>query len=141
MIKIDGSLIIQLINFLILIWALNYVLYRPIRGILAQRREKVNGLANGIERFEQDAGDKAAAFESGIKQAREEGLKVKSALEEEGREEEKRQVEKINEKARQDMAEIREKVARETEEVRIALQSQIDTFVDEISQKILGRAV
>jgi len=141
MISINGTLFIQIVNFLILIWALNFVLYRPIRGILAQRREKVRGLENGIGRFEQDASDKATAIQSGIKEARELGQKEKSALETEARDEEMRLIERINEKARQDMMEIRERVARETDEVRKALQPQVDMFADQIGKKILGRAV
>lgn len=141
MININGSLIIQLINFIVLIWALNLVLYRPIRGIIAQRKEKVTGLENGIGRFEQDASDKAGAIQSGLRSSRETGLKEKTALEAQAREEELQLLEKINEKARQDLTEIREKVARETESVRKALQPQVDKFADEISNKILGRAV
>jgi len=48
MIKVDMSFIIQIINFLFLIWALNVVLYRPIRGILARRYEKVSGLERRV---------------------------------------------------------------------------------------------
>lgn len=141
MISIDLTVFIQMINFLILIWALNFVLYRPIRGIIAQRREKVNGLESTIEQFEQDVEEKAGAIDSGIKDAREKGQKEKEALEQAAREEEMQMKEKINEKAKQDLAEIREKVARETEEVRQSLQPQIDSFADQISEKILGRAV
>ncbi|MGM0452048.1 MAG: ATP synthase F0 subunit B [Thermodesulfobacteriota bacterium] len=141
MISVDLTLFIQMVNFLILIWALNFVLYRPIRGIIAQRREKVNGMETTIEQFEQDVGEKSEEIQSGIRAAREKGQKEKEALEQAAREEEMQMKEKINEKAKQDLAEIREKVASETQEVRKSLQPQIDTFADQISEKILGRAV
>ena len=54
MIKIDYSLIIQIINFLFLIWVLNSLVFRPIRNILTQRRDKIDGMeqtskpANGM---------------------------------------------------------------------------------------------
>ncbi len=141
MINVDGSLIIQMVNFLLLIWLLNVVLYRPIRGIIARRHEKVTGLEEGIRQSDQDLQEKDAALKAGMKEAREKGLAEKAALEQEAREEEKKQIEKINEKARADLAEIRETVARETEEVRKSLQKKITVFADEISEKILGRAV
>ena len=141
MINVDGSLFIQMVNFVVLIWALNFVLYRPIRAIVAQRREKVQGLEDGIARQEQDVLEKEKAFQEGIKQAREKGQKEKEALEEQAREQERQKMEEINEKARADLAEIREKVAGETESVRQSLQPQIDHFADLISEKILGRAV
>lgn len=141
MVSIDGTLFIQIINFLFLIWALNIVLYKPIRRILLQRNDKVNGLEEGIERFEQDALEKDQALASGIKEARGKGLKEKAAFEDEGRAEESKLIEKINEKARVDLAEIRERIALETEEARQALLKEVDNFAEDISRRILGRAV
>ncbi|MFP4452094.1 MAG: ATP synthase F0 subunit B [Desulfobacterales bacterium] len=141
MINIDGSLVIQMINFIVLIWALNFVLYRPIRGIVARRKEKMDGLEDGISKYEQDADEKQKAIESGIKDAREKGLQEKEAIAEQAREQERRMLDQINEKSRRDLAEIRERVAREAEEVRKSLEPQIDQFADQISEKILGRAV
>jgi len=141
LLSVNGSFVIQMVNFIILIWALNFVLYRPIRGIVAQRREKMNGLEEGISNYEQDVSQKDKAIQEGIREAREKGQKEKAALEEEAREKERQMMEQINEKARADMAEIREKVASETEAVRKSLEPQVDQFADQISEKILGRAV
>jgi len=141
MVNLDSTLFIQIINFLILIWALNTVLYKPIRRILSQRNEKITGLENGIDQSEQNATEKDLALKAGIKQARENGLMEKDALENEARAEEMKIIEKINEKARADLAEIREKIAQEAEEARQALLKEIDGFAEDISRRILGRAV
>ena len=141
MITLDWSILIQMINFIVLVWALNYVAYRPIRGILARRKEKVEGLESGINRFESDAREKAAALDAGIREAREKGIRMKDEMAEKARQEEQEMLERIHEKARQDLEEIRGRVSRETEEVRRSLQSQIDSFANEISKKMLGRAV
>lgn len=85
MVSIDYTLIIQIINFVVLIWALNLVLYRPIRGIINQRTEKVEGLETGIERFEQDVVDKDQAIKDGLKEARAKGVEEKVTLENEAR--------------------------------------------------------
>ena len=141
MVSIDGTLFIQIINFLFLIWALNIVLYKPIRRILLQRNDKVTGFEEGIERFEQDALEKDQALSSGIKEARGKGMNEKAAFEDDARSEEMKLIEKINEKARADLAEIREKIVKETEEARQALLKEVDTFAEDISLRILGRAV
>lgn len=44
MIKVDVSVFIQIANFLVLVWALNQFLYRPIRRMLNERADKVKGL-------------------------------------------------------------------------------------------------
>ncbi len=141
MVSIDGTLFIQIINFLFLIWALNIVLYKPIRRILLQRNDKVTGLEEGIDRFEQDALEKDQALASGIREAREKGINEKAAFEDEAREQELKLIEKINEKTRADLAQIREKIALETEDARQSLLKEVDRFAEDISLRILGRAV
>ena len=141
MVSLDGTLFIQIINFLFLIWALNIVLYKPIRRILLQRNDKVDGLEEGIERFEQDALEKDQALASGIKEARGKGMNEKATFEDDAREQENKLIEKINEKARVDLVQIREKIALETEEARQSLLKEIDSFAEDISRRILGRAV
>ncbi|PIP39190.1 MAG: ATPase [Desulfobacterales bacterium CG23_combo_of_CG06-09_8_20_14_all_51_8] len=141
MVSLNATVFIQIINFLVLIWALNTVFYKPIRRILSQRNEKISGLEKGIDKFEHDAVEKDLALKSGIKQARENGLRNKEDLEAEAREEEKKIIEKINEKARADLEVIRAKITREAESARVTLLKEVDGFADDISRRILGRAV
>jgi len=141
MVSLDSTVFIQIINFLFLIWALNTVLYKPIRKILSQRNEKISGLEEGIERSGQGAIEKDMALKLGIKEAREKGNREKEALENEARQEEMQLIEKINEKARADLAEIRERIVRETEHARQLLLKEVDGFAAEISRRILGRTV
>ncbi|MBW2086726.1 MAG: ATPase, partial [Deltaproteobacteria bacterium] len=51
MIEINASLFIQVVNFLLMLLVLNYLLYRPIQGVLRQRREKIDGFESDIERL------------------------------------------------------------------------------------------
>ena len=137
----DQSIVIQMINFLFLIWVLNIILYRPIRNVLIQRKEKIAGLENGIEQCADEVKEKDEAFKAGIAEARANGVKEKNQLEEAAAEEEKKIIEEINEKAQANLLEIREKIAADTDNVQEALQKEVDAFADAIGEKILGRAV
>jgi F-type H+-transporting ATPase subunit b len=141
MINIDGSLFIQIANFLVLIWILNIVVYRPIRKILIERSEKVTGLEKGIETRLKDAHEKDEEFSQGIREARSRGMKEKEALMEEATAEEKQLLAKINEKAQADLAEVRSQIETDIESVRTSLQAKVDDFAQAIGQKILGRTV
>jgi F-type H+-transporting ATPase subunit b len=141
MVSLDSTVFIQIINFLFLIWALNTVLYKPIRKILSQRKEKISGLEDGIDLSEKGALEKDQALKLGIKAAREKGNQEKEAHENAARQEELKLIEKINEKGRADLAEVRERIVRETELARQALLKEVDGFAAEISRRILGRAV
>jgi F-type H+-transporting ATPase subunit b len=137
----DGSIVIQIVNFLFTIWVLNLLLYRPIRKILTQRKEKVDGLELAIETSNNDVREKDDAFAAGIKEARARGFKEKDALLQQAGDEEKSIIADINRKAQAELNQIREQVKKDAEVARQSLQSEIDDFADQISQKILGRAV
>ncbi len=137
----DGSLIIQIANFLLIIWIMNLILYRPIRNILRQRREKIEGLELSIETYHENAQEKDDAFAAGIKEARARGLKEKESLLQAAAEDEKQIIEDVNAKAQAELAEIREKIAKDADAARSSLQEKVDEFADEICQKILGRTV
>ena len=137
----DGSAIIQIINFLFLIWILNVLLYKPIRKILIQRKEKIDGLELSIENSDKDASEKDEAFTAGLKEARAKGFKEKEALMQQAMDEEKTIIAEINRKAHEELTEVRDKIKKEAEVARGSLQKEVDSFADQICQKILGRAV
>jgi len=141
MIVIDQSVVIQIVNFVLLIVILNIVLYKPIRKVLQQRKEKFAGLEQNISDYTRDSREKVASLEDGIKQARIRGLKEKDALLQGAAEEEKRIIAKINEKAQAEISAIREKIAGDAERVRKVLQQEVEGFAEEIERKILGRSV
>jgi F-type H+-transporting ATPase subunit b len=137
----DGSLIIQIANFLLIIWILNLILYRPIRNILRQRKEKIEGLELRIETYNEDSQKKDDAFASGIQDARTKGLKEKETLLQAAAEEEKQIIADVNTKAQAELVEIREKIVKDAEAVSASLQEKVDEFANDICQKILGRKV
>ncbi len=141
MINVDGSVFIQIANFIFLIWIMNMILYKPIRKALLQRKEKVSDLERSIADFSIHAQEKENAFASGIKEARASGLKEKQSLMQSGSDEEKIVIENINKKTQAELVKSREKIAKDAESVRVSLQKELDTFVNAIGQKILGRAV
>jgi len=141
MIQVDGSVVIQIVNFIFLIWALNFVLYKPIRSMLLQRKGKIEGFEEGIDRFNRDAMERRDAYMSGIKEAREKGLKERDILVSAAAEEEKTIIGEINAKALADLAKVRGDILQEVEGVTDTLQKEVDVFAKAISKKILGRAV
>ena len=141
MINIDVSLVYQLINFIALIFILNLLLYRPIRKVLIQRKERISGLEDNITSLGEEAQAQDEAFKVGMRDARAKGLKEKDALIQEATAEEKEILDKINAKAQAELAEVKAKIAQDVEGVRSSLAQEIDGFAQAIGQKILGRTI
>lgn len=137
----DWSVSIQIVNFLFLIFVLNLLLFRPIRKVLKERREKFKGMEAAIDQAGQTVQEKNAAFDRSIRDARAKGLKEKEALVKQAEEEERRQIEAINSRALAELDEVRRKISADAENARQALQPQVGVFAKEITQKILGRMV
>jgi len=136
----DISTVYQMINFLILLFVLNMVLYKPIRNVLLERKAKIEGMQNGAEKAQSDLIAGEDAYNNGLKQARSKGLKNKEAFVEEASKEEKEIIDRINKQAQANFAEIKKQVAQETEQARKALEAEVDTYAKAIGEKILGRA-
>jgi F-type H+-transporting ATPase subunit b len=129
-----------MINFLVLLFVLNLVLYKPIRNVLLERKAKIEGMQNGAEKAQSDLVAGEDAYNSGLKQARSKGLKSKEAFIEEASKEEKEIIDRINKKAQANLADIKKQVAQETEQARKALEAEVEVYAKAIGEKILGRA-
>ena len=139
MVSVDGSIVLQIANFLLLIWILNMVLYRPIRKILLERKEKMVGMQSDIDGSAQQVKSKEDAYADGVRQARAAGQKEKELLMQAAADEEKAIIGKINETAQAELKDVREKITQEMGTVKAALENEIDAFADAIGKKILGR--
>ena len=140
-VNIDITLVYQIANFLILIFVMNFLMYRPIRNMLAQRREKIGSLEENIEIAVKGAKENEDEFSTGIKIARSQGQKEKESFLEAAAAEEREIIDRINQKAHSEMNEVRQKIKNDADEVRKSLLKEVDTFANEIGKKILGRAV
>lgn len=53
--SLDGTLVVQLINFAIFFALLNVVFLRPVGRAIAKRRDYINGLVSDYERYQDEA--------------------------------------------------------------------------------------
>jgi len=136
----DISLMYQMINFLVLLFVLNLVLYKPIRKVILERKAKIDGMQAEANKAAVDLIAGEDAYKNGLKQARSEGLKKKEAFVEEASQEEKEIIDQINKKAQATLAQVKKQVADETEQARKSLEGEIEAYAAAISEKILGRA-
>jgi F-type H+-transporting ATPase subunit b len=140
MVSVDGSIVLQIVNFLLLIWILNLVLYKPIRKILLERKEKMVGMQSDIDGSAQQVKSIEDAYADGVRQARAAGQKKKEILMQAAADEEKAIIGKINDTAQAELKAVREKITQDMGTVKAALEDEIDAFADAIGKKILGRA-
>ena len=77
MFDINITSIIQFVNFAVTLVVLNFLLIRPIRGIVKKRRDLASGMLDDIKNFTSDAQNKLASYEASLAKAREEAAAVR----------------------------------------------------------------
>lgn len=137
----DWTLLLQMVNFIILIFIMNAVLYKPIRNMLIERQKTVNRFERDISTLQQDAAESEQLFKDQIGEAKARGFREREALKEAGHEEERRVVEEINAKAQADLQAVRNQIAKEAGSARDRLKAEAAVFSAAIAEKILGRRV
>ena len=135
------SILIQIINFLILLFFLNIIVYRPIRRILNKRKEEMDSSSCVTDEWKRKIEKYSTEIEENIDSTRKEGLKERMSLRDNGLATEKEllmnaysQVEEALGKAKN---EIKEKINR----ARVSLQEEMEGFSQELAEKILGRSL
>src|SRR5210317_766416 len=78
MVTVDITMVIQIINMFVLMFLLNGVLYKPVKKILKERSEKLQGMEAEISKYEKNA--RLRQEEVDAKMAKASG-KAKAALE------------------------------------------------------------
>lgn len=141
MIDINVSLFIQIANFLILLLLLNIVLYKPLRGMMRQRREKMDGLAADAESNRQRREDAAQELMDGLREAQVAGMERRSTLKNEGTTVESEILAKVHREMDAESAKVAEQIKEQIGQARDALKSQIEGFAESAAEKILGRSV
>ncbi len=142
MIKVipDISVLYQMVNFLVLLFVLNLVLYKPIRKVLLDRKAKIEGMQKEAKKASSDLVAGEDAYKDGLKVARTKGLEEKGTFIDEASKEEKEILDKINKQAQANLVKIRQQVADETEQARKSLEGEVEIYAKAIGEKILGRA-
>ena len=141
MLNIDGTVILQIANFLVLLVVMNIILYKPIRGILAKRDEEMASRQKMIDDYQGRVKDNEDAIESGMVSARKEGYQEKESLKVLGQEEEKGVLQEAGAAVERKLTVAKQEIEVKVAAARETLESEISDFSNELAEKILGRSV
>jgi F-type H+-transporting ATPase subunit b len=140
-ISIDYTLWIQMANFLILMFILNILLYKPILGIMDKRKKQLQDTDEEIKRLNQSVEERMAAYEEKLRQAKMDAVEKKLEIIKEGAEQAKSFIDAAKSEIPGMMEKFHADMNKEVEEARRILTSQSQKISVEIAQKLLGRSL
>jgi F-type H+-transporting ATPase subunit b len=140
-IELNLAFFVQLINFGILVLVLNIFLYKPIRKVLADRRQVVDGAREKAAAVDLEVQEKMALYEVRLREAKASASERRAGSLKQAQAEETSVLEKARTEASASLATIRDRVAKEAADARGLLRQQAELLSVDISEKILGRSL
>ena len=141
MLDINGTVFLQILNFLFLLLVLNLILFRPIRRVLNQRKEEMDSRQKAIDNYQSQANQRADDIEEGMVEARKEGHSKRELSKAKGLEKEQALLQEANVTVEKRLGAAAKERDTNVEEVRRALEDQLSGFANDLAAKILGRSV
>lgn len=139
MIEINLTIVIQVIQFLILIYILNRILFKPISQVLTERQQKITTWEEKTRGLQETARLNLETFDNQLKEERVRARENQKQLTKELKEKEEANLRETSEKAAQIVAETQQELEKERERLRMELRHQATELSQILAEKVLGR--
>ena len=139
LISINGTLIAQLVSFLIFLFIVNRIMVRPLQNSMAERSLHIEKIKQDIIDAEEDVKQFSAQIEQGRSAARTEALEIANALEASG----SKEAEEILVSTKNEIETLRAGAARELDaklaDARKHIKAESEALAVSVMEKILDR--
>jgi F-type H+-transporting ATPase subunit b len=137
----DGSLVVVLILFIIFVFVMNRLLFRPIGHVLDQRERRTEGARHEARASVRVYQGKAAEYEFSIRHTRAETYRLLQQAREKALAERARLLDEAKQAAGQEIGAARAELERQAAAARSTLQRDAHQIAADIGRNILGRPV
>lgn len=139
MVEINLTIVIQVIQFLILVFILNRLLFKPIGQVLAERQQKITSWEEKTQNLQETARLNLEKYENQLTEERLKARESQEQLTRELKEKEDENVKAVSEKAALIVAETQQALEQERERLRVELRQQAKELSQILAEKVLGR--
>jgi F-type H+-transporting ATPase subunit b len=141
LVDIDGTVFIQLGLFLVVMFFLSQVLFRPYLKMRADREAGIEGARDDAKRMDEQAKLQIADYENQLMKARVRSTDDRQKLRAEGVAREREIVEAARKSTQAAADEAKQKLAADAAAARAALEPRTQEIARAIVTKVLGREV
>ncbi|MEI7591325.1 MAG: ATP synthase F0 subunit B [Deltaproteobacteria bacterium] len=135
------TLLFQMFNFILLIFVLNLLMYKPILSIVEKRRKQLEDSQNEINSLNKSAEQKVADYEKALIDAKAQAVEQKNSLIAEGALKAKSVVDSVRGEIPGILDQFHKKVDGELKDAREVLRSHSKNISNQIAEKVLGRSL
>jgi F-type H+-transporting ATPase subunit b len=140
-ISLNATLVVQLINFVVLLVILNAILYKPILAKLREREARIKADRDKAEELNRQVEEQEDRHQQELAKARQTAAQEKTALMDEAKKKESEILATARGESAKILDTMKASIESEAEEVRKTLRAEMTPLAQSIAVKILGRAV
>ena len=141
MVSLDYSLGIQIVNFILLIFILNRLLYKPLLGMIDKRKQQFAESEAEIRRLQETVKQKMAPDEEKLHQARATSPRQKNEIIRQGADEAREIIDAVRAEIPGLMEQFQVRMEEEIDAAKKTLTGQSQKLSLEIAEKVLGRSL
>ena len=139
MIDINLTIVIQVVQFLLLLFVLNRFLFRPTINLIEEREQKITTWKEETKNFHESMQERLQSYENQILEAKAQAQEQQELVTVELQKEEDKKLDAVSEEAVGIVVSTREKLQEETELLRGQLREQAEEMSQLLAEKVLGR--
>ena len=140
-ISINATLFVQVINFLIIVFILNKILFKPILKSLAERDNLIEGSKVRAIELKQKGEEKLIEYNRALDQARLKASEGQVEIRKEAMAAAETMIQSAMAEEQKIIAQIRDEIKVEAEKAHIELKAQAENICNHVTLKILGRTI
>ena len=138
MLDFNVTAFIQAVNFFIAVIVLNYLLIRPIRDIIKQRKAKIGDMLASTEAFTSAADAQLTEYQSSLSRTRQEAALARANARSDALREQQELVAEAGRRAQEQLAQAKESLLKEMRDAKAALTKQVKPLASKAADKVLG---
>jgi len=141
MIDINVAFIYQLINFAVLLVALNFILFKPLRAIMREREQGISGAFSDSKAAQERAQVLLEQYNISLAEAKQKAAAAYNTFYQQGLDAQRDMIAAERAKAGELLDKARKEIAEAAAAARGDLRKEAEALSQDISMKLLGRAV
>ena len=139
MLSVDETLVIQLVIFLVGLFLLNRLVFRPLLGVWDRREELTTGMLREAEEMTRKAESAIAEYNEKLAGAKAQATETRNELRQRGQSESSKMLLSAREAAQAELEDTRGILESEVAKIKTDLQGEIESLASEISNRVLRK--
>ncbi len=141
MIDINLSMLVQLVNFIVLLIVLNFILFKPIRQIMQEREQGISSALEDAKSAQNRMQSLLDNYNASLADSKQKATATYNTLYQQGLDTQRDMISAERSKAGEMLDKARTEIVAAATSARADLKKESERLSQEITSKMLGRAV